>query len=138
TGGTEVAARLLPFRRPDRRRTPAEPGVVVDQDAPKPRPTHRPILPAWVLHAEQRRSALRWAAAHTAHTAAFHGVRSPKYAGRLVVAAPRGAWRALSSGSRWLLDAEGITVQRHAIMSLAAASMGHERSQHTQTYRNLA
>src|SRR5437660_6583089 len=135
---TEVAARLLPFRRPGRRPAPAEPGVVVDQDAPKPRPTHRPILPAWVLNPEQRRSALRWAAAHSAHSAAFHGVRAPKYAGRLVVAAPRGAWRALSSGSRWLTDADGLTVQRHAIASLAAASMGHERSQHTQTYRNLA
>jgi len=36
------------------------------------------------------------------------------------------------------MDADGLIVQRHAITSLAAASMGHERSQHTQTYRNLA
>jgi S-DNA-T family DNA segregation ATPase FtsK/SpoIIIE len=132
-----MAAKLLAFRRPGRR--PAdEPTVDVDQDGSKARPTHRPILPSWVRNREERRSAVKWAATHTAHTAAFHAVRSPKYAGRLVVAAPRGAWRVLSSGSRWLMDADGLTVQRHAITSLAAASLGHERSQHTATYRSLA
>jgi S-DNA-T family DNA segregation ATPase FtsK/SpoIIIE len=44
----------------------------------------------------------------------------------------------LYSGSRWLVDADGLTVQRHAITSLAAASLGHERSQHTHLYRSLA
>jgi S-DNA-T family DNA segregation ATPase FtsK/SpoIIIE len=131
-----VAAKLLAFRRPGRR--PADAPGDVDRDAPKARPTHRPILPSWVRNREERRAAVRWAATHTTHTAAFHAVRSPKYAGRLVVAAPRGAWRVLSSGSRWLLDADGLTVQRHAITSLAAASLGHERSQHTATYRSLA
>ncbi|MCU1449648.1 MAG: cell division protein FtsK/SpoIIIE [Acidimicrobiales bacterium] len=132
-----MAAKLLAFRRPGRRPADAPVGDV-DQGSPKARPTHRPILPSWVRNREERRSAIRWAATHTTHTAAFHAVRSPKYAGRLIVSAPRGAWRVLSSGSRWLMDADGLTVQRHAITSLAAASLGHERSQHTATYRSLA
>src|SRR5206468_3972313 len=132
----EVAAKLLAFRRPGRR--PADTPGDVDQDRPKVRPTHRPILPSWVRNREERRSAIRWAATHTAHTAAFHAVRSPKYASRLVVAAPRGAWRVLSSGSRWLVDTDGLTVQRHAITTLAGAALGHERSQHTHLYRSLA
>src|SRR5207244_3215098 len=56
----------------------------------------------------------------------------------LVASAPRGARRVLSSGSRWLVDADGLTVQRHAITTLAATALGHERSQHTHLYRSLA
>jgi DNA segregation ATPase FtsK/SpoIIIE, S-DNA-T family len=133
-----MAAKLLAFRRPGRRPTDDAPVVDVDRDGPKVRPTHRPILPSWVRNAEERRSAVKWAATHTAHRTAFHAVRVPKYAGRLVVSAPRGAWRVLSSGSRWLMDADGLVVQRHAITTLASSALGHERSQHTHLYRSLA
>jgi S-DNA-T family DNA segregation ATPase FtsK/SpoIIIE len=44
----------------------------------------------------------------------------------------------LSSGSRWLLDTDGLIVQRHAITTLASAALGHERSQHTHLYRSVA
>jgi S-DNA-T family DNA segregation ATPase FtsK/SpoIIIE len=36
------------------------------------------------------------------------------------------------------MDADGLTVQRHAITTLASAALGHERSQHTHLYRSLA
>src|SRR5713101_2565826 len=91
---------------------------------------HRPIVPAWVLDSAQRRSALKWAATHSAHSVAFHGLRLPRYAGRLVAYSPRGAWRATSSALRWAFDADGLVVQRHAIASLATTVLGHERSQH--------
>ena len=130
-----MAAKLLPFRRPGRRPTAAGD---VDQYAPKARPKLRPILPAWARNREQRREALRWWPKYSAHRVAFQAVRCPQLAGRLVVWAPRGAWRVLSSGTRWLVDADGLSVQRHAIVSLAAASLGHERTQHTHLYRSLA
>jgi S-DNA-T family DNA segregation ATPase FtsK/SpoIIIE len=46
--------------------------------------------------------------------------------------------RAVSSGGRWLLDLDGLAVQRHTLASLAGAALGPERSSHTNTYRSLA
>lgn len=123
-----MASRLFAFRR-------SGPRPVIEA---APRPQHRPILPSWVLNRQERSSAVRWAATHAAHTTAFHAVRCPKYAGRLVLSAPRGFYRAVVEGGRWLLDADGLTVQRHAIGTLAASALGHERSAHTQAYRSLA
>ena len=40
-------------------------------------PGRRPVLPPWLRHKEQRRSATRWAAGHAGHVAAFHAVRTP-------------------------------------------------------------
>lgn len=107
-------------------------------EPPKPRPAHRPILPPWLRHRDELRSAATWAIAHVLHLCAFHAVRAPKYAARLAIYSPRGAWRAVGSGAHWLFDADGLTVQRHAITSLAASVMGHERSGHVSQYRSLS
>jgi DNA segregation ATPase FtsK/SpoIIIE, S-DNA-T family len=130
-----VSARLLAFRTR---------GITTHVDAPppaeppKPRPAHRPILPPWLRHRAELRSAATWAIAHIAHLCAFHAVRLPKYGARLAIYSPRGAWRAVGSGARWLFDADGLTVQRHAITSLAGSVMGHERSGHVSQYRSLS
>lgn len=126
-----MSARLLTFR----------PRPVIHTDTPpepKPRPAHRPILPPWLRHRAELRSAATWAIAHIAHLVAFHAVRLPKYGARLAIYSPRGAWRAVGSGARWLVDADGLTVQRHAITSLAGSVMGHERSGHVAQYRSLS
>jgi DNA segregation ATPase FtsK/SpoIIIE, S-DNA-T family len=75
---------------------------------------------------------------HVLHTLGFHAVRLPKYGGRLAIYSPRGACRAVGTGARWLFDADGLVVQRHAITSLASTALGHERSAHTNTYRSLS
>ena len=145
-----MAGKLLAFRRPDRSPASVDPDpdppgpavgaapAVLDTELPKPRPVHRPILPTWVRDRSQRRSAISWAATHSAHTAAFHAVRLPRYGLRLVASSPRGAWRVASSAARWAFDADGLAVQRHAMASLASSTFGHERSQHAHLYRSLA
>ncbi|MEV1331511.1 cell division protein FtsK [Micromonospora costi] len=75
-----------PVDPPDRKATFAD--VVSRRDQ------RRPIVPASVRSADQRRALARWAAAFGLHTAAYHVTRSPKYAAKVAVYAPRGAWRA--------------------------------------------
>jgi len=135
-----VAARLLTFRgrRGITTHTDA-PAPTPPPEPPKPRPSHRrPILPPWLRHVSELRKTLRWAVLHVAYLAAFHAVRLPLSALRLLIYSPRGAWRAFASGVRWLADADGLTVQRHAITSLAGSVMGHERSGHVAQYRSLS
>jgi S-DNA-T family DNA segregation ATPase FtsK/SpoIIIE len=131
-----VSARVFTFR--GRGITTHTDAPVVPPEPPKPRPSHRPVLPPWLRQRDELASALRWAVLHAAHLGAFHAVRLPKYGARLLVYSPRGAYRGIASGARWLVDADGLTVQRHAITSLAGSVMGHERSGHVSQYRSLA
>ena len=130
-----MASRLLLFRG---RGVTTHVDAPAPAEAPKPRPAHPPILPPWLRHREELRSTLTWAVLHVLHLCGFHAVRAPKYAGRLLVYSPLGAWQAVATGARWLFDADGLVVQRHAIGSLAATTLGHERSQHTHLYRSLS
>lgn len=74
----------------------------------------RPVLPAWVTDAEQRWAAVRWAADRAWHAMAFHTVRLPVYAGRLVAYSPRGVGRVLAGTLRWAVDAETAGLRRDA------------------------
>jgi S-DNA-T family DNA segregation ATPase FtsK/SpoIIIE len=127
-----MSARLLTFRGR---------GITTHTDTPaepKPRPAHPPILPPWLRNRAEFRSTAKWNVLHVLHLCGWHAVRCPKIAGRLLIYSPRGAWRAVGSGARWLFDADGLTVQRHAITSLAGSVMGHERSGHVSQYRSLS
>ncbi|MEV4767825.1 cell division protein FtsK [Micromonospora humida] len=53
----------------------------------------KPIVPAVLRSPDQRSALARWAAGYGLHTAAYHLTRSPKYAVRVLVYAPRGMWR---------------------------------------------
>ena len=134
---THTDAPALPASPPEPPKPPRSAASAASSDE-TPRPGHRPILPPWLRQRDELRSALRWALLHVAHLSAFHAVRLPKYGARLLVYSPRGAFRALGSGARWLFDADGLTVQRHAITSLAGSVMGHERSGHVSQYRSLS
>lgn len=133
-----MASRLLTFRGRAITTHTDSPAPTAPPEPPKPRPSHRPVLPPWLRQRDELRNAAHWAVGHIAHLGAFHAVRLPKYGGRLLVYSPRGAYRAFASGTRWLFDADGLTVQRHAITSLAGSVMGHERSGHVAQYRSLA
>lgn len=55
---------------------------------------------------------MRWAVGHLVHTAAYHSLRLPKYAGKLALRAPVGAVRLVSGAVRWLFDWEGETLRQ--------------------------
>ncbi|MBQ1071639.1 cell division protein FtsK [Micromonospora sp. C31] len=75
----------------------------------------RPILPAWLRSRAELRDTMRWAVGHLLHTAAYHATRTPKYAGKLALRAPAGAWRMLSGATRWLFDWEGEPVRQATV-----------------------
>jgi S-DNA-T family DNA segregation ATPase FtsK/SpoIIIE len=133
-----MASRLLTFRGRGITTHTDAPAPLAPPEPPKPRPSLRPILPPWLRHRAELRNTAHWAVRHVAHLGALHAVRLPLYGGRLLIYSPRGAWRAFASGTRWLFDADGLTVQRHAITSLASSVMGHERSGHVSQYRSLS
>jgi S-DNA-T family DNA segregation ATPase FtsK/SpoIIIE len=75
----------------------------------------QPIIPLWLRSRGELRAAAGWLAGHLAHTAAYHATRSPKYATRLAVRAPRGGARLLAGTLRWTLDAEGAPARQAAL-----------------------
>src|SRR5688572_28926681 len=79
------------------------------------RAARRPVLPAWMLSAAEFGQVARWIAGHYLHITAFHAVRTPIYAGKLALRAPRGAWRSLAAAGRWTLDIEGLPVRLAAV-----------------------
>lgn len=69
---------------------------------------HRvPILPAWMLSAHTRRATLRVFGETARYYAAFHAARSPKYLGKTLLYAPRGAYRWTARVLRWASAEEG-------------------------------
>jgi DNA segregation ATPase FtsK/SpoIIIE, S-DNA-T family len=75
----------------------------------------QPIIPLWLRSRRELRAAAGWLAGHLAHTAAYHATRSPKYATRLLVRAPRGAVRLITGTLRWTLDTEGAPARQAAL-----------------------
>lgn len=61
----------------------------------------RPIVPAVLRNPEARRALGRWAVGYGGHTALYHLTRSPKYAAKMAIYAPRGAWRAGAATAWW-------------------------------------
>ncbi|GGR43246.1 cell division protein FtsK [Streptomyces netropsis] len=65
------------------------------------------VIPGWMRSWPEFRDAVTWLAGHAGHTAAFHAVRAPLYAGKLAVRTPRGVVNVLTGVGRWASDAEG-------------------------------
>ncbi|WP_405149400.1 hypothetical protein OG589_14390 [Sphaerisporangium sp. NBC_01403] len=70
----------------------------------------RPILPAWARSRRDLEAATRWWGGRVKHEVLYHLVRTPVYAGRLLMWAPIGACRLLAAGCRWVFDAEQISL----------------------------
>jgi S-DNA-T family DNA segregation ATPase FtsK/SpoIIIE len=66
--------------------------------------TARPVVPAWVRDAAQRKAAAAWALRWARHATLFHLARVPKYAARACWYLPRGLGRAIVSWVRWTFD----------------------------------
>ena len=75
----------------------------------------RPILPAWLRSRDELRDVMRWAVGHASHTSAYHLIRVPKYAGKLAVRSPRGAYRVVRTSTRWVFDLEGEAVRQATV-----------------------
>lgn len=103
---------------------PAGP-VMVDSIAAQRRPrftlagfrdaTRVPIVPGWLKSGTEFGKNLAWAAGFGAHSLAYHGLRTPKYAVKLAVRAPRGFGRICSGYNRWLWDLEGEPVRQAVV-----------------------
>ncbi|MDH6460878.1 S-DNA-T family DNA segregation ATPase FtsK/SpoIIIE [Micromonospora sp. A200] len=61
----------------------------------------RPIVPAVLRSPDARRALVRWSAGYGGHTALYHLTRTPKYAAKVSLYAPRGAWRASAAVVWW-------------------------------------
>ncbi|MEY9946258.1 cell division protein FtsK [Kitasatospora sp. GAS1066B] len=75
----------------------------------------RPVIPAWLQSKAEFQEAARWTASHYAHSVAFHAVRLPAYAGKLVARSPRGASRAMREFRRWTRDLEAEPIRAYAV-----------------------
>ena len=75
----------------------------------------RPIVPGWLRSRTELAATVRWAAGHLAHTMAYHLTRTPKYAGKLALRAPRGLFRTVGGFGRWLFDLEGERVRQATV-----------------------
>jgi S-DNA-T family DNA segregation ATPase FtsK/SpoIIIE len=84
-----------PIDPPDEHRT-LYANVVQRRDEPL-----RPIVPAEWRNRNQRRQVLRWMAWYAGYLARFHGLRTPKYAGKAALWAPVGAVRLVGRQVRW-------------------------------------
>ncbi|MCP9207106.1 cell division protein FtsK [Streptomyces cucumeris] len=81
----------------------------------------RDIIPTWLTSRDELTTAAKWVATHYGHVAAYHAWRSPVYAARLAVQAPRGTARFLGGTMRWVADKEGEPVRLAAVRREDAA-----------------
>ncbi|ORT59706.1 cell division protein FtsK [Streptomyces sp. CB03238] len=75
----------------------------------------RAIIPAWLRSVAELKTAAAWVAGHYSHLAGYHALRSPVYAGRLALQAPRGAAKFVGGMLRWVADREGEPVRLAAV-----------------------
>ncbi|GIF78137.1 cell division protein FtsK [Asanoa siamensis] len=75
----------------------------------------RPVVPAWARSWTELSTQTRWLLGFSAHVGAYHLIRIPKYAVRLVLRAPRGVVRLTTGTARWVTDAEGGPVRAAAV-----------------------
>lgn len=124
TNSNDDGGKVLPFvRRPDQADVePTEDQESVSDDGPvlggpvdppdeshgfRPRRTRRPIVPAWLRGRKNLLETVRWVLNQAVYVVAFHGLRLPKYSGKVVVYAPVGALRVLGRLVRWAAAEEG-------------------------------
>src|SRR5581483_3846321 len=97
------------------RSVPADP-----PDLPSPGITterRRPIVPEWARNRADFVVTAKHTAGNIGYATAFHGIRTPYYAGRLSVAAPKGALRLVKATNRWVWDLEAAPLRAHAVKS---------------------
>ncbi|MEV4581856.1 cell division protein FtsK [Nonomuraea jabiensis] len=77
--------------------------------------TRQPIVPLWLRSRAEATDTLRWVGLHYAHVSGYQLARTPLYAGRLALRAPRGFVRLVGGMVRWTFDLEGEPVRVAAV-----------------------
>ncbi|WP_424887427.1 cell division protein FtsK [Streptomyces sp. XH2] len=72
------------------------------------------VLPGWLKSRAEFTDAAGWLAGHVGHTVAFHAVRSPLYAAKLIGRSPAGAARIIGGRMRWVADIESEPLRQAA------------------------
>lgn len=95
---------------------PAQGAPVDPPDEPRPtrRRSRRPIVPTWARSRRDVAIAARWTLSQLGYSVAFHGVRLPKYVGKILLYAPVGLVRTLCRLLRWACAEEGNYALRQA------------------------
>ncbi|GII01740.1 cell division protein FtsK [Planobispora takensis] len=73
--------------------------------------TRRPIVPVWLRSRTEAIETLKWAGEYAAYVTGYQLARTPLYATRLTLRAPRGLARLVYGMTRWTLDLEGEPVR---------------------------
>ncbi|MET7983034.1 FtsK/SpoIIIE domain-containing protein [Streptomyces sp. NPDC005281] len=76
-----------------------------------------PVVPTFLRNATEFATAARWTASYYGHVTAFHTVRLPVYALRLLTRAPRGLARMVLRWGKWVADTEARPVEAKAAAS---------------------
>ncbi len=84
-----------------------EPGIVERK--------RKPIVAPWLTNSRDLAATLKHAATNAGYTVAYHGARTPLYAGRLALMSPRGAARLVVSTGRWVWDREAAPLRAAAV-----------------------
>lgn len=98
----------------------------------------REIVPVWLRSRDERLAAARWATAHSWHVTAYHVVRVPTYAARLVGRAPTGAGRLILHTALWAVDAESKPVRQKAARDADATDYLRVANQHRELVKHRA
>ena len=89
---------------------PDEPGA----PGPGRRASRRPVLPSWLRSGKDVRAAVRWALNQAGYFLAFHGLRLPKYLGKVLRYAPVGLAKTVFRLLRWAIAEDGNFALRQA------------------------
>ncbi|MER5470866.1 FtsK/SpoIIIE domain-containing protein [Streptomyces sp. NPDC002685] len=73
-----------------------------------------PVVPTFLRNAAEFVNAARWTASYYGHVTAFHAIRLPVYALRLLTRAPRGLARMVLRWGKWVADTEARPVEAKA------------------------
>jgi len=76
-----------------------------------------PVVPTFLRNAAEFVNAARWTASYYGHVTAFHAIRLPVYALRLLTRAPRGLARMVLRWGKWVADTEARPVEAKAAAS---------------------
>ncbi|MCX4576541.1 FtsK/SpoIIIE domain-containing protein [Streptomyces sp. NBC_01571] len=97
-----------------------------------------PVVPTFLRNAAEFVNAARWTASYYGHVTAFHAIRLPVYALRLLTRAPRGLARMVLRWGRWVADTEARPVEARAAASAdieAWLSLSREHSRRVRPRR---
>ncbi|MFD4527838.1 FtsK/SpoIIIE domain-containing protein [Streptomyces sp. NPDC058470] len=97
-----------------------------------------PVVPPTFRRWDAFKHAVRWTASYYGHVSAFHTLRVPVYAARLLLRSPRGTGRLVIRWGKWVADTEARPVEAKAAATAdieAWLSLSREKSRRVRPRR---